>query len=375
MGGIDHDFFQFDHVKLSTKRQVGSVFKPIVFATALEQGIAPCEFIPASQQTYIDDEDKEWTPRNGNNDYRVAYSMTGALAYSVNTVSVKLIQQAGVNQTISLAKKMGISSTMPDVPSIALGSSSISLLEMTTAYSCLANEGKVNFPYYITSIADLDGVLISDFVPKESGKQVLSVESAQLVRHMMQSVVNEGTASRMRWRYGVYNDMGGKTGTTQSNADGWFLGITPALVMGVWVGADDPRIRFRYTSLGQGSNTALPVAAYFMQQVNRNRSLQQIVQAKFPALPNELMQKVDCDLYELDDELLLDIEKMISKRDSIAQFRVQVMQIDSLAADTIVVPAESYLEQLYRRKMRREAAQLKRDSASLAQALLRDRIE
>lgn len=370
VGGIQHDFFQYDHVKTSTKRQVGSIFKPIVFATALEQGVDPCEFISAERQTYIDDENKEWTPRNGQNDYQVKYSMAGALAYSVNTVSVKMIQRAGVENTIALAKKMGIVSDMPKVPSISLGSSSISLLEMATAYACLANEGVTSHPYFITAIRDLDGNTIQNFIPEESGEQVISREATLLTRQMLQGVVNEGTAARIRYRYGVYNDMGGKTGTTQSNADGWFMAITPTLVMGAWVGADDPRIRFRLTSLGQGSNTALPITAYFMQQVNRDKSFEKLAQAKFSTLPEELRKQMDCDLYELSDELMTDIEQTIHKRDSIFNFRNSILLTDSLAADTVVVPEETYLEQLYKRKMKINASKAKRDSARLATIIL-----
>ncbi len=367
VGGIEHDFFQYDHVKVSTKRQVGSIFKPIVVAMAVENKISPCDFVSASQQTYIDDEGKEWTPRNGQNDYKVSYSMPGALAYSVNTVSVKLIQQAGVDNTIALARKMGITSDIPKVPSIALGSSSISLLEMATVFSCLANEGITAHPHYIASIRDVNGNEIGDFKPKESGQRALSTETAQLVRHMMQGVMSEGTASRMRWRYGVYNDMGGKTGTTQSNADGWFMGITPTLVLGAWVGADDPRIRFRNTLLGQGSNTALPVAAYFMQQLNRDPSFEKISKAKFSPLANELLLQLNCDLYELDDELVGKIEQTIHHRDSVQLTKLQIMEIDSLAADTIVVPSETFLEQLYKRKRKIEAAKVRRDSTRMAE--------
>ncbi len=367
VGGIEHDFFQYDHVKVSTKRQVGSIFKPIVVAMAVENKISPCDYVPASQQTYIDDEGEEWTPRNGQNDYKVSYSMPGALAYSVNTVSVKLIQQAGVENTIALAKKMGITSDIPKVPSIALGSPSVSLLEMATAYSCLANEGVATHPHYIASVRDVNGNEIGDFKPDASGQRVISTETAQLVRHMMQGVMSEGTASRMRWRYGVYNDMGGKTGTTQSNADGWFMGITPTLVLGAWVGADDPRIRFRHTSLGQGSNTALPVAAYFMQELNHDPSFREISQAKFSPLSNQLLQQLDCDLYELNEALVEEIEQTIHHRDSVELAKLQIMQVDSLAADTIVVPAETFLEQLYKRKKKIEAAKFKRDSTRLAE--------
>jgi penicillin-binding protein 1A len=365
VGGINHDFFQYDHVRTSTKRQVGSTFKPIVFATALEQGIDPCELISAERQTYIDDEGEEWTPRNGQNDYRVTYTMPGALAYSVNTVAVKVIQQAGVEETIGLAKKMGVTSDLPKVPSISLGSSSVSLLEMTTAFACLANEGITSYPHFVLAVRDMNGNIIQDFIPKESGQRVLSQESALLTRQMMQTVVNEGTAARMRYQYNVYNDMGGKTGTTQSNADGWFLAITPSLVMGSWVGADDPRIRFRLTSLGQGSSTALPVVAFFMQEVNRDKDFEEISKARFTALPAELRKKLDCDLYELDEELVEDIERMVFQRDSILRVKNLLMEIDSLAADTIVIPQETFLEQLYKRKLRIQSAKFRQDSLRL----------
>jgi penicillin-binding protein 1A len=365
VGGINHDFFQYDHVRTSTKRQVGSTFKPIVFATALEQGIDPCELISAERQTYIDDEGEEWTPRNGQNDYRVTYTMPGALAYSVNTVAVKLIQRAGVEETIGLAKKMGIISDLPKVPSISLGSSSVSLLEMTTAFACLANEGITSYPYFVSAIRDMNGNVIQDFIPKESGQRVLSQEAALLTRQMMQTVVNEGTAARMRYQYNVYNDMGGKTGTTQSNADGWFLAITPSLVMGSWVGADDPRIRFRLTSLGQGSSTALPIVAFFMQEVNRDKDFEEITKARFAALPAELRKKLDCDLYELDEALVEDIERMVLVRDSILLAKNLLMETDSLAADTIVTPQETFVEQLYRRKLRIQTAKFRQDSLRL----------
>jgi penicillin-binding protein 1A len=341
VGGIEHDFFQYDHVKATTKRQVGSTFKPIVYAMALERGILPCNLISAQRETYIDKEGVKWTPRNTQNDYQVEYTMRGALAYSVNTVSVKLIQEAGVLNTIALARKMGITSEMPEVPSIALGSSSISLMEMTGAYACIANEGVTVYPYYIESIHDLDGNVYDNFKSKESGKRAFSQETAQLVTRMMQTVVHEGTASRLRWRYGVYNDVAGKTGTTQANADGWFIAITPNLVMGSWVGADDPRIRFRYTELGQGSSTALPMVAHFLKRVNQDTTFKKISQAKFKPLPSDLQLELDCDLYELSYELWEQIKHTAYKRDSLIQ------------ADTSVTPPnETFLEVLYKRKLK-----------------------
>ena len=341
VGGIDHDYFQYDHVKISTKRQVGSTFKPIVYAMALEKGIQPCELISAGQQTYIDKEGVKWTPRNTQNDYQVEYTMRGALAYSVNTVAVKLIDQAGVDNTIKLARKMGITSELPDVPSIALGSSSISLFEMTGAYACIANEGVASPPYYINTIEDLEGNKFENFKQPGAGERAFSPETARLVTRMMQSVVHEGTASRLRWKYGVYNDVAGKTGTTQANADGWFMAMTPKLVIGTWVGADDPRIRFRLTELGQGSSTALPMAAFFLKQVNKDPAFKDITNAKFKPLPSALSQELNCDLYELNADLMEKIRHTVEKRDSI------------IRADTTAKPPfETFLEVLYKRKMK-----------------------
>jgi penicillin-binding protein 1A len=272
---------------------------------AIEKGFEPCDFISAERKTYIDEEGDKWTPRNTQNDYQVKYSMRGALAYSVNTVSVKLIEMAGVDSTIALSRKMGVISEMKHVPSVALGSSSVSLTEMTTAYSCLANEGVAVLPYHITAIKDLYGNVYDNFRPRTKGTRAISKESALLVRQMLQTVVHEGTASRLRWKYGILNDVAGKTGTTQANADGWFMAMTPNLVVGTWAGADDPRIHFRSTELGQGSSTALPMFGYFMKQVNNDKRFEAISKATFPNLPYDLQRRLNCDLYELDDALLV----------------------------------------------------------------------
>ena len=359
VGGIEHDFYQFDHVNVNTKRQVGSIFKPIVFATALERGVDPCNLISASRPTYIDKEGKEWTPRNTQNDYAVEYTMRGALAYSVNTVSAKLIQEAGVENTIGLARAMGISSDIPDVPSIALGASSVSLMEMTTVFSCFANRGIPVTPYYITSIQDLDGKVFDDFKSSTKQKRVFSEQTAALMISLLKSVVNEGTAARLRYQYGIYNDVAGKTGTTQSNADGWFMAMTPKLVIGTWVGADDPRIRFRRTDLGQGSSTALPITGIFLKHVNNDPTYKYITEAKFDQLSAELQGKLDCDLYELSEDLILEIEKSIFQRDSLIQ------------ADTsVTAPPETFLQTIYKRKLKIKAAQQQRDSIASALEIL-----
>lgn len=351
VGGINHDFFKYDHVRTSTKRQVGSIFKPFVYAMAIEKGYDPCELISAARETYIDKEGEEWTPRNSQIDYEVNYTMRGAMAYSVNTVAVKTILKAGVDNTINLVREMGIESELPDVPSISLGSASISLLEMTTAFTTFANAGVRVKPMFITNIIDLNGNKFTAMVAEEPVKQVLSERSAVITNNMLRTVVTEGTASRLRWRYGVYNmDVGGKTGTTQSNADGWFMAVSPAIVIGTWVGADDPRIRFRSTDLGQGASTALPITGYFLNEVVNDKEFKKISEAKFPPLSSEWQEALSCDLYELDTTLIRRIEVMAFKRDSLLQ------------ADTTANATESFLEQLYNRKLRMQRQQEKRDS-------------
>lgn len=359
VGGIDHDFYQYDHVKITTKRQVGSIFKPIVYAQAIEDGIEPCELIPAYQQTYIDKEGDKWTPRNTQNDYQVEYTMRGGLAYSVNTVAVKLIDRVGVNKTMALAQAMGIKSEIPDVPSIALGSTSISLFEMTGAYGCLANDGVAVTPYYVDAIYDLDGHVFTDLKPAATGKKVLSSETVQLVTDLLRTVIHEGTASRLRWRYGVYNlDVAGKTGTTQANADGWFMCYTPNLVIGSWVGADDPRIRFRHTKLGQGSSTALPITGYFLKAIEQDKTFEPWVKQRFAPLSQPLRAKLDCDLYELSDTLGYQIARSIALRDSL------------ILADTATTqPEETFLQVIYKRKLKIQRSQQARDSVNMMESL------
>jgi len=309
VGGINHRFFQFDHVRESTTRQVGSTFKPIVFAAALENGEKPCSYISAAKTTYEGIE--EWTPLNTDKDnYDLKYSMEGGLTFSVNTVAVHALENAGIDNTVALAKKMGITSELDPVPSLALGTPSISVTEMVTAYACMANNGRTVKPYYITSITSHDNKVLESFQVKE-GEQVMKEENAKMLVHMLQRVVNEGTGASMRSRFGVTNDMAGKTGTTQSNADGWFIAITPQLVIGSWVGADDPRIRFRSTSLGQGAATALPIVATFFQQVNKDPEFRKMSGAHFPPLPSKLDRKLSCELFKKE---ISPLEKFFGKR-------------------------------------------------------------
>lgn len=313
VGGIDHNYFQYDHVQESTKRQVGSTFKPIVYAAALEQGVDPCSFISAEKITYTDM--KDWAPENSEDNYELRYSFPGALAYSVNTVSVRVLEKAGINNTIELAHSMGIKSSLAAVPSIALGTPDISMMEMVSAYACFANQGKANKPFYITAITSHDKDVLEQFKPTV-GTQAMSAESAALMVHMLKRAVDEGTSSSLRSRFGLTNDIAGKTGTTQSNTDGWFMAITPKLVMGAWVGADDPKIRFRSTVLGQGSRTALPIVGEFLKLSNQDKELNSITQAQFTPLPHTWARKIDCDLSRSDNFL----ERLVGTKDKQREF-------------------------------------------------------
>ena len=298
VGGINHRFFKYDHVNENSKRQVGSIFKPIVYASALEQNISPCDYIKAEQETY-QEKDKEWKPANADNEYEGKYSLEGALTESVNTVSVKVLEKAGIEKTISLARGMGIKSDIPEVPSIALGTPSISLIEMVEAYCTFVNKGKRAQPYFITRIENKEGNVIWER-PKPRTEQVLSLATSQMMIEMLKNVVNSGTAIRLRSTYNLPNDIAGKTGTTQSNADGWFMAVTPKLVSGVWVGGEYPGIHFRTTALGQGANMALPIYALYQQQINRNNNFAQISKARFPAPPSSIQRELDCDPFKED---------------------------------------------------------------------------
>ncbi|MDQ2656441.1 MAG: transglycosylase domain-containing protein [Bacteroidota bacterium] len=320
VGGIDHRFFQYDHVRPGTKRQVGSTLKPILYTAALEKGIGPCTYISAGKTEYTNLDD--WTPENTDQEtYDRKYSMEGGLSGSVNTVSVKLLEKTGIDDAIDIARKMGITSDLPAVPSLALGTPSISMMEMVGAYGTLANGGVYTSPRYILAIADRHGNILEKIKAEDDEPvRAVSKESAQMMVHMLKSVVSEGTGSSLRTRFGIHNDVAGKTGTTQLNVDGWFMAMTPHLVIGSWVGADDPTLHFRSTSLGQGAATALPITAYFLEKVNHDKTLREISQARFSPLSAELLEELDCKTYKSDLNIFQRIFKK-KKKTKVKKFR------------------------------------------------------
>lgn len=263
IGGNNHQYAPYNRVL--SKRQVGSTFKPIVYYSAMEKGVRPCKMIKNERKVY--DEYENWSPRNSDGVYDGYYSVKGALAKSVNTVTAEMLFKAGIDKVIENAQKMGVTSELPEVPSIALGTASISLFEMIQVYTCFANEGLMNKNYCIERITSKDGTVI--FEHKSEPKQILRKRIVQNLIGMMKAVADEGTARRLRSIYKFDFEIAAKTGTTQNNTDGWFIGYTPKLVMGVWVGADNPAIHFKDTRTGQGANTALPIWAMGMAQATK----------------------------------------------------------------------------------------------------------
>ncbi|MBL7969201.1 MAG: transglycosylase domain-containing protein [Prolixibacteraceae bacterium] len=285
IGGNDFRYFKYDHVR--ARRQVGSTFKPIVYLGALEAGISPDSYFPNERKVY--EEYDNWSPENSHDDYTGFYSMEGALAKSINTIAVDVIMKAGISNVVDLAKRMGIESDLPEYPSLALGSASVSLEEMVCAYSELVNGGQKVIPYYLKSIESNSGIILEEFLNQQPDEQVAQPENCYIITHMLKSVVNDGTGSTIRTVWGIDSEFAGKTGTTQDQADGWFIGMTPALVAGAWVGGEDPSVHFRTLGAGAGGHTALPIVGQFYSQILRKSKFQNLKFASFESPSEETL--------------------------------------------------------------------------------------
>lgn len=293
VGGVDYASFQYDHIL--SKRQVGSVFKPIVYLAALEKGVEPCTYQLNEQTTYVDYDN--WTPKNADNKYGGYYSMPGALANSVNTMAVEYLFLSGLDTVVEYAHQLGIKSNIEHVPAIALGAVEASVLEMAQVYSTIHNKGKRVEPYFIESIEDATGKVIYKRQGDQENIQVVLEENALLMREMLKNVVDKGTAQRAKFKYHVQSDIAGKTGTTSDQADGWFVGMTPSLVTAVWVGGEHPSIRWRDISLGQGANTALPVWANYTKRIEKSSS-RKYTSGRFEPLDSIQYARIDCPFYK-----------------------------------------------------------------------------
>ena len=312
VGGINYKHFQFDHV-FQGKRQIGSTFKPFVYASAIDQlKLSPCDSFPDG--FYCVEARKfgaheAWCPKNSGDRYTGKRTLKNALANSVNTISARLIDKVGPGPVSKLATDLGVSSKIPSVPSIALGTADLSVYEMVAAYGSFANQGIYVKPVMVTRVEDKNGTVLFETAPET--RDVLSAESAYVTLKLLEGVTESGSGIRLRHRgaeennpyfgtvvtgypYEFQNPIAGKTGTTQNQSDGWFIGMVPNLVTGVWVGGEDRATHFNSIAYGQGATMALPIWALYMKKLYEDSTLG-ISLDSFPA-PRKVGIPLDCDL-------------------------------------------------------------------------------
>lgn len=290
VGGIDHRTWQYDHVL--ARRQTGSVFKPLVYAAALASGMTPCAYVPNERVVF--QEYNDWAPQNADGSYGGEYSLQGGLTQSVNVVAVNLLMEVGAEQVVALARQLGVNDEVPAVPSIALGAAEASLSEMLAVYAAFVNGGTAVRPTSLLRIEDAEGNLIYDAMHEAQFEAVLSRRTASLLTFMLRNVVNQGTARGLRTRFGLRNDIAGKTGTTQAQTDGWFVGATPDLLAGAWVGANHPQVHFRSMLRGQGAATALPIWGSFFKRTLADPEFEAWAQSSFTLPADSLSEQLDC---------------------------------------------------------------------------------
>ena len=296
VGGDDFRFFQYDHVT-QAKRQVGSTFKPFLYALAMQEGeYTPCTKVPNISYSIQLSDGKFWEPKDsGKTKFGEEVTLRWALAHSNNRISAYLMKRFGPEATIQMARRMGVTSDIPAVPSICLGVCDLSLYEMVGAMSTFANKGVYVKPIFITKIEDKNGNVIETF--KAEQHEAMDEVTAYKMIELMKGVVYEGTGVRLRYKYGLRNPIAGKTGTTQNQSDGWFMGITPDLTTGIWTGAEDRSVHFKTITLGQGSNMALPIWALYMKKVYSDPTLH-ISQGDFQKPLSNVDLEFDCDKYD-----------------------------------------------------------------------------
>ena len=322
VGGINYRHFQYDHVMLS-KRQIGSTFKPFLYATAIDQlKLSPCDMLPDlihCIEPYKYGNPEPWCPTNSSDKYGGMRTLSNALANSKNTISAQLIDKVGPRPVADLARNLGVSSNIPNVPAIALGTPDLSVYEMVGAYGAFANKGIYVEPVMVTKIEDKNGTII--YQSKPNTKDVISEESSYVTLKLLEGVTKFGSGARLRhniaedernhvynnvvtgYPYEFKNDIAGKTGTTQNQSDGWFIGMVPNLVTGVWVGGEDRSIHFKEIAYGQGATMSLPIWGLFMNKCYADEELN-VSKDPFPE-PEVLNIELDCSKVitpEIEDE-------------------------------------------------------------------------
>ena len=332
VGGMNYRHFQYDMVKKG-KRQIGSTFKPFVYAAAIDQlKLSPCDTFPDSQfciEKYKFGNMEQWCPKNSGDKYGRTRTLKNALANSVNTVTARLMDRIGPETVVKLAKDLGIEQRIPVVPSIALGTPDLSVYEMVAAYSTFANKGVYSQPVFIEKIEDKNGTILYKNQPIT--KDVLSEEAAYVTVNLLEGVTMAGSGTRLRttgadeynrayqnivtgYPYEFTNSIAGKTGTTQNQSDGWFIGMVPNLVTGVWVGAEDRAIHFEDIAYGQGASMALPIWGVYMKSVYQDSTL--MISNEGFERPKKLSIELDCNKFVVDsigsgkttDQEILDID-------------------------------------------------------------------
>ena len=316
VGGMNYRHFQYDMVKKG-KRQIGSTFKPFVYAAAIDQlKLSPCDTFPDSQfciEKYKFGNMEQWCPKNSGDKYGRTRTLKNALANSVNTVTARLMDRIGPETVVKLAKDLGIEQRIPVVPSIALGTPDLSVYEMVAAYSTFANKGVYSQPVFIEKIEDKNGTIL--YMNQPITKDVLSEEAAYVTVNLLEGVTMAGSGTRLRttgadeynrayqnivtgYPYEFTNPIAGKTGTTQNQSDGWFIGMVPNLVTGVWVGAEDRAIHFEDIAYGQGASMALPIWGVYMKSVYQDTTL--MISNEGFERPKKLSIKLDCNKFVAD---------------------------------------------------------------------------
>ena len=291
VGGPNYRYFKYDNVRQG-KRQVGSTIKPFLYTLAMQEGMTPCDKVVNVPQTFLVN-DTTWTPKSTDKDEWIGQTVTlkWGLTKSSNNISAYLMKQYGPHAMADMMRKMGVGSYIDETYSLCVGSADISVYEMVAAYNTFPSKGVYVTPIFVTRIEDNMGNVIGEF--NNTKREAIGEHTAYLMANLMQGVVNSGTGVRLRAKYGLKGEIAGKTGTTNDQSDGWFIGYTPSLTAGVWVGAEDRQVHFESLALGGGSNMALPIWGLFMQKVLKDGTLGVSENDRF--VPSGVKLELNCD--------------------------------------------------------------------------------